>query len=197
MTKLCSISGCGKPHNAKGYCGAHYWRLRKHGDPMGGRTPEGEGLRFIHEVALHHTGEECLTWPLGKNNKGYGSVWVDGKNVIVSRYVCELAHGEPPTTEHQAAHSCGKGHLGCIAPGHLDWKTNAGNQADRLEHGTHNRGERNYGAKLTEPEAREILAMKGKETQLTLAERFGVDQSSISLIHAGRSWAWLSEGNVI
>jgi hypothetical protein len=35
MTKLCSIEGCGNPHNASGWCGMHYQRFKRHGDPLG------------------------------------------------------------------------------------------------------------------------------------------------------------------
>jgi hypothetical protein len=151
-------------------------------------------LRFVREVALLHTGNECLTWPFGKNNKGYGKIWVDGKKAIVSRYVCELAHGAPPTPEHEAAHCCGKGHEACISPIHLVWKTPVDNQADRVVHDTHRRGERYANAKLTEAEVRLILSLKGAEPQCKLAERFGISRQLVGLIHAGRRWAWLSIG---
>ncbi|NNU70409.1 hypothetical protein G9X67_34730 [Rhizobium sp. WYCCWR 11152] len=156
-------------------------------------TKHGEPIRFILEVALLHTGDECLIWPFGKNSHGYGKVWIDGKKAIASRYICELVNGPPPTTEHQAGHSCGKGHLGCISPIHLKWKTPAENQADRLEHGTHSRGERNGRVKITEPEAREILALKGVVPPSKLAERFCVAIPTIGNIHSGHTWAWLSE----
>jgi hypothetical protein len=148
--RLCSIPDCGKPHKGQGYCKLHYARLCRHGDPFGGRTPNGEPLRFINEVAMTHTGGECLTWPYANKGSGYGNLWIDGKVVVVSRYICELAHGAPPTPEHEAAHNCGKGHDACIAPGHLEWKTPAENQADRLIHGTHSRGKRCGKAKLEE-----------------------------------------------
>lgn len=148
---------------------------------------------FINEVVLIHTSDECLIWPFGKSSGGYGKIWINGRYVIASRYVCELAHGAPPTVEHEAAHSCGRGHEACISPVHLDWKTHTENMADRLEHGTHSRGERNGRAKITEPEAREILALKGIEPPNKLAEKFGVSRPTIAHIHAGRSWAWLSE----
>lgn len=148
-------------------------------------------MRFIQEVAMRHTGEECLTWPFGTFGGGYGAVKVDGKKVPAHRYVCELLHGAPPTPEHEAAHSCGKGHEACIAPGHLDWKTPSENAADKLIHGTHSRGERQVTAKLAEADAREILALKGIESQRSMAARFGVSNGAIANIHAGFSWAWL------
>lgn len=191
----CSIPECGKPHVARGYCQNHYSRLRKHGDPLAGRTPNGEPLRFIHEVALLHTGDECLTWPYCKMGNGYPQIRVGGKPLIVSRYVCELAHGAPPTLDHDAAHSCGKGHEACIAPGHVSWKTRAENNADKLDHGTHNRGERSPVAKLTEAEAREIINLKGIVSQSKLAKRFGVSRGAVACIHQELSWAWMLDDN--
>ena len=34
LLKTCSIKGCHKQHNAKGFCSKHYSRYRKHGDPF-------------------------------------------------------------------------------------------------------------------------------------------------------------------
>ncbi len=192
-SRICSVPACDKPHYSKGYCSSHYQRFCRYGDPLGGVTSPGEPLRFINEVALHHAGGECLIWPFGKNRDGYGNFWVDGKHVGAHRYICELVHGAPPTPKHEAAHSCGRGHEACISPIHLDWKTRTNNQADRLEHGTHNRGELSGKAKLTEADVREILALKGIEKQRDLAKRFGVSSGAIAGIHHGRRWAWLSE----
>jgi hypothetical protein len=150
-------------------------------------------MRWIHGFALHHDSDECLIWPFCKSSKGYGRIWNAGKEVVVSRYVCELVHGSPPTPEHEAAHSCGNGDEGCVSPSHLSWKTSAGNAADKLSHGTHIRGERHASAKLTENEALAIMALKGADTQRNLAERFGVSRQAISKIHTGHNWAWLQE----
>jgi hypothetical protein len=169
----------------------------RHGDPLGGRVPYGEPMRWIHEVALLHTAEGCLPWPFGKSANGYGVVKVGGETVLVHRYVCELAHGAAPTPGHEAAHSCGKGHEGCTAPGHLEWKTPTQNQADRLEHGTHSRGERSARAKLTEDDVRIIISLKGAETRVSLAARFGVSQQAIYRIQIGRTWAWLTGANML
>jgi hypothetical protein len=188
---ICSIPNCGNPHLAKGYCDAHYRRLRRHGDPLAGRTTPGEPLRFIHEVAILHTGDDCLTWPFSDDGHGYGCLKIKGKTVRVSRYICTLVRGTPPTAGHEAAHNCGKGHLGCITPGHLEWKTSVENKADKLIHDTHNRGERHGKAKLTDANALQIMAMKGVESQYELAKRFGVSQKTVSEIHHGRRWSWL------
>ncbi|OWV83020.1 hypothetical protein ATY75_26840 [Rhizobium sp. N122] len=149
-------------------------------------------MRFINEVALSHKGDDCVPWPFGRNADGYGKLWLKDKMLYAHRYICELAHGAPPTEKHEAAHSCGRGKDGCINPNHLEWKTRVANQADRLEHGTHNRGGRSWKAQLSEEQAREILSFKGKEPQRTLAERFGVSRQTVSNIHNGHVWAWLT-----
>lgn len=41
-TRICSIDGCGKRHEAKGLCDPHYKRLLRHGDAMLGRKRVGE-----------------------------------------------------------------------------------------------------------------------------------------------------------
>jgi hypothetical protein len=82
------------------------------------------------------------------------------------------AHGEPPTARHEAAHSCGKGHLGCVHPGHLSWKTRNENRADMVRHGMLPRGTIVSTNKLTEDQVREIRSRMGSETGMALAAEF-------------------------
>lgn len=188
---ICSIPGCYKKTEAKGLCSAHYTRLRRHGDPLAGRTVVGEPAKFLQEVVLKFRGNDCLQWPYGRDRKGYGLIYIDGHHCIASRIVCEAVEGPPPTDRHQAAHSCGNGHLGCVNPNHLSWKTPADNQADRLAHDTHNRGERHGISKLTEADVRTIRRLKGSIPQRKIASIFGVCQMQISNIHSGKAWGWL------
>jgi hypothetical protein len=199
MDKPCTIDLCDNPAHGRGYCNKHWLRWWRNGDPLRASksresvTSRGEPMRWVHEVALRHIGDECLTWPFNRSGSVYGQIKVDGKKIPASRYVCTLVNGAPPTPGHYACHSCGKGHEGCVAPGHLNWKTPKENQADRLQHGTHTRGERNANAKITDDEARMILALKGAVPQMELAARFRVARRTIGDIHARRKWVWLSE----
>lgn len=35
-SRICVVDGCGKPHEARGYCQGHYVRWKTHGDPLHG-----------------------------------------------------------------------------------------------------------------------------------------------------------------
>ena len=191
---LCSIPGCDKPVRVKsrGWCNAHWLRWSRYGDPVAGGVMRDTAYRYLRDVVLpYNDKDECLFWPFNKTSDGYGRIGIGGERVAVHRHVCEEVDGPPPTEKHEAAHSCGNGHLACVNPHHLSWKTRAENFADKLSHGTHNRGERNGYAKLTEEVVREIKALKGKMSQRDIARRFGASQQQVSKIQRGDSWSWL------
>ena len=188
--KVCSIPNCGKPHLARGWCNAHYLRFKRHNDPLSGRTPDGEAELWLIDVALPFSGNECLLWPFGHNGNGYGKIYRNGRKEYTHRIVCEAINGAPPTKKHEASHFCGNGHLGCCSPKHIRWATKAQNEADKLSHGTHNRGEQHGMSKLTEAKVIEIMAMRGSMSQREIGERFGVSQQNISMICRRKRWAY-------
>lgn len=183
------MDGCDRQHAANGYCKVHYLRWKRHGDPLAGRYTHPVSRIEWLENHKDFSGDECLIWPYSRNHNGYGSVALpDGTNTMANRLMCEMGHGEPPTREHQSAHSCGNGHLGCVNPRHLRWATVKENMADCVEHGTVPQGERNGHAKLTEDDVREIKRLRGIVTQRELAKRFGVGHANIAQIQRGFSW---------
>lgn len=187
--RYCSIEGCDRPIKGHGWCGTHYARWRRNGSPEL-RIPYREPGKFFREVVTLYEGNDCLIWPFARNLKGYGQVSYDGRQQLVSRLVCEQEHGAPPTPNHQAAHSCGNGHSGCVAKRHLSWKTSKENHHDQLLHGTRLFGERRA-TKLTEDQVRHIkeFARQKRESQRQIAERFGVSKRTIQFIIHGEMWA--------
>lgn len=183
--RTCSMEGCERAHRARGFCDAHLQRYYRSGDPKGsGKAVWGEGLKWI-EGHKDYAEQGCLIWPFGRG--GYPAVYVNGKKVWAHRYMCELAHGAPPSDRHEAAHSCGRGNFGCIAPLHLRWATPEQNSADKRLHGTSNQGARNPMAKLDEQKVREIRAATGKHKDI--AKAFGIARGTVGDIKAKKRWA--------
>ena len=152
-------------------------------------TEQGKVKRFFDNFVVPYSGDHCLIWPFAKARNGYGVIGHKGRNAMTHRLACEKRHGPPPTTTHQAAHSCGNGHLGCVNPNHLSWKTPKENTADKVVHGTQLRGEGVKQAVLKPDQVAEIIAMRGVVTQSDLAERYGVKREAISKIQLGKRWA--------
>ncbi len=141
---------------------------------------------------VDHQGGECLRWPFATDARGYGRLHFDGNSRGAHRVMCLLTHGDPPSPEHEAAHTCGRGHEGCVNPKHLRWATKGENQRDRLQHGTSPRGTGNGTNRLSEADVTEIrrrLALGVPQT--TLAAEYGVTNHAVSAISRGKTWAWL------
>jgi hypothetical protein len=124
-------------------------------------------------------------WPLAKNDNGHGHFGFEGKVYRAHRYMCELAHGLPPSSDLEAAHSCGNGHLGCVNPNHLSWKTRSGNQQDRVAMGRTFQGPRH---KLTVDQVAEIRALEGQVTNTALAKRFNVSRGAVRMVLLRQTW---------
>lgn len=146
-----------------------------------------EKTEFL-EKAIASDQDECLLWPFRRNNKGRGNIFLDGKYRNVNRIVCERRQGKPPTPSHEAAHSCGNGHIGCCNGKHLRWATSKQNKADMAHHGTRLVGEKNGIAKLTPDVVREIRASKSRGDGCKLARRFNVSEATISRVRRGHIW---------
>lgn len=187
---ICSVCGCDKPVIARGWCDAHYRRWRRHGDPTAGRVAHGAPAKWLEEH-VGFGGDECLRWPYGCGDDGYGRVAQDGSWPRASRIMCIMAHGEPPSPTHHACHSCGKGHEACVNPRHLYWGTPIENAADRVRHGTHLKGEDCASAKLTVDQVREIRRLSLSLPQREVADRFGISKQRVSKIVRREQWGWL------
>lgn len=187
-SRLCSISDCGKTVKNCGLCNAHYKRLLRHGDPLAGRTSKGEPHRFLNDVVIPYQGDECILWPFSKTPSGYGQIRIDGSSAVVSRVVCEIAHGKPNANTDEAAHECNNGHLGCVTKGHLSWKTRTENEADKIANGTSNRGERCGASKITAKDVTAIRLLLGTMPQKDIATMFGVSRPHITAIKKRTVW---------
>lgn len=192
QTPICSVDGCNKPARARGWCDAHYQRYRRFRDPLSARPLREHGVpaNWLRDHAASPQ-TSCILWPFGRNGEGYGTVDLGAGSVLAHRAMCEMVNGPAPTPQHHAAHSCGNGKNGCVNPNHIRWATAAENEADKIDHGRTNRGERCGTAKLTAEDVHFIRRMRGRATLSELSALFGTTTSNISQIWNRKSWAWL------
>jgi hypothetical protein len=182
---ICSVQGCGLPVKQNGWCNKHYQRWYAHGDPLKTKTaPTGEPLKYL-KMHRNHDSDECVIWPYGKNELGYGLVQYQGKRRKAHQLMCEWTRGPKPEGQG-ALHSCGNGHFGCINPRHISWGSQKQNMQDAEAHGTIAREMRLPHTVLTDDDVRYIKSMQYKIKAQELADRFGVLRPHIYAIQNGR-----------
>jgi hypothetical protein len=167
--------------------------LKRNGHPLAGRRGASPGapLRWIVENASYD-GDDCLPWPFEIGRYGYGTIKHEGKRRPASRVMCIVAHGAPPTPEHEASHSCGNGNKACMTPKHLFWDTKLDNIREAVARGVNPRGEKSHWATLTENDVLEIRRLgKTGMLQREIAALFGVHRPAVSRILNGKRWGWL------
>jgi transcriptional regulator with XRE-family HTH domain len=162
---------------------------------VGPNKGQGKAYKWLLAHVSYPHEDWCLVWPYARDKHGRGMLGYDGKQHWAHRFMCRLAHGDPPTPEHTAAHTCGKGHDGCINPHHLAWKTQAENLSDCRDHGTIARHHGGNRRKLLPEQIKAIREARGFQTQGQLAAKFGVSEGTISDIWHGRIYKGLSKIN--
>jgi hypothetical protein len=185
----CQVEGCEKAHYGHGFCGKHWKRWKAWGDPLGGSTGWGEARQWIENVLSADAGD-CIVYPFSRDQSGYGHAHIDGKYVGVHAYVLKRTQGHKPTPAHEACHTCGNGHLGCVHPKHLYWGTRSQNIADAIAAGTWNHpvrfGEAASAAKYSDEQISEVRRLRaGGMTQVAISKVTSISQAHVSRILAG------------
>jgi hypothetical protein len=157
--------------------------------PKTERVARNRGKGAAIQWLCEHVGyneKRCLFWPFSKNGGYPNLVGHLGKVYKPARLMCLLAHGAPPSDQHQACHTCGRGNKGCINPLHLTWRTRTEARLHEVSIGLrkHNRQ-----GKITHEAAEEIRSSKGVRTAAELAKTFGLSPNRIVEIWKGRAYA--------
>jgi hypothetical protein len=145
---------------------------------------KGAAIRWLCEHVTF-AGKEFLFWPFAKDRGHVGCVGYLGQIYKASRLMCALAHGAPPSDQHEASYTCGQSHKGCINPQHLAWKTQSENQRDQI-----NQGRKFYGrqGKITFAQAAEIRAIGHTRLLKDVAREYGISPQRVSGILNGHGF---------
>lgn len=159
MTRtVCGFDGCGRPHNARGFCRAHYHQLIRGRAvaelvPVAARLPRGATVAERLAFRSSPGAGGCLVFEGARNADGYGLLGVDNVARLAHRLAYECAFGPIPEGA-VVRHSCDV--PACINPEHLDVGVVRDNVADSIERDRFARGENVGTHKLTDAECDEI-----------------------------------------
>jgi len=145
------------------------------------RVKGGQGAR---------AGKYLTPWRNVQNQYLCVHLWRDNraKSIPVHRLVAFAFHGNPPSTKHVVAHCDGSRDNN--RAWNLRWATQKENITDTFRHGTHNRGQRNGKARLSEESVLSIFSMaEAGHTQKAISQHFGVSRQLIGDVLNGRRWS--------
>ena len=124
------------------------------------------------------------------SNYGYYTVAIGyGRTTTVHRLLAEAFLGEPQEGQTEVAHNDGCRTNNALS--NLRWASRKENQQDRFAHGTHAKGENNYGAAFCNDEVKKIRERLSVEkiSNVALAKELGVSHETIRSIRLNRTYS--------
>lgn len=133
--------------------------------------------------------DECWNFT-GCKSHGYGAINVRGKRQFAHRLAWIYTYGPIPEGMF-VCHKCDN--PACCNPNHLFLGTQDDNMRDASEKLRCHIGEKNYNAKLTEEQVKQIVQLANENmTRKELGQRFGVSRQTINSIINGHDWKYLN-----
>lgn len=129
----------------------------------------------------------CWIWISACTNKGYGHMWVAGRWYEKAHRLSYLLHKGAIPSQQRVCHRCDNPH--CVNPDHLWLGTQMQNINDAMAKGRFRNGtswgENNGSSKLSSDDVKAIrLHPRFYGSGKLLAEKFGVRESTISMIRS-------------
>lgn len=134
--------------------------------------------------------DECWPWTGPRHPSGYGVMKYKGSTLWAHRMAWAAATRRIFPKANKArdlcvCHRCDNPI--CVNPAHLWLGTKSDNAKDRHQKGRDPLGERNGNRALSLEDVRSIR--RSEDNTLTLAQRYGVDKSTIWRVRTKRMWA--------
>lgn len=181
-------------------CGIEFW-LMKCQEPGGSATEKKYCSRkccppkaFTAEQRISafwakvQKGDGCWTWQGAVTSKwGYGCTLWKGRVLGAHKVAWLITNGDPGAL--CVLHKCDN--RVCVNPSHLFLGTKKDNSVDCKAKDRHARGERTNRTKITETQAREILALKGSIAASEVCKSYNLSPSMVWSIWGRRSWKHL------
>ena len=121
LKSQCSIDGCSRPVDSRGWCGLHYARWHRHGCP---ETKKYHKSKDLIDQAISSETNDCIDWAGAKIPSGYGHCRFNGRTIGAHRAVLIVKTNQDPD-DKDAAHICHN--KGCVNPRHLRWLSHSEN----------------------------------------------------------------------
>lgn len=123
----------------------------------------------------------CWLWLGAIGSHGYGAIGKRGDVRLAHRLSWEI-HNGPITDGLHVLHRCDN--RACVNPAHLFLGTHADNNRDAAAKGRRPKGDKHWNCKV--PHSSVQMIIESDLPQSYWAKKFGVNQSTISLIRSGK-----------
>lgn len=198
VTQVCSLDGCSRPRIGRGYCGKHYQRWRKYGDPMKTQICRSDDedfeARFWEQANPTADVTKCWLWGGAINESGYGKMCLKrpysylqgvGRTVMTHRLAYAMYYKNDPG-ELVVRHRCDTPQ--CINPHHLILGTVADNNADKKQRGGYFKGGHLKRVYLDENQVRTVRRrVEAGDSRRKIAREMSTSHKVISNIATGKT----------
>ena len=192
--KQCDAPGCTEPFYGRGYCKAHYHRLRRFGtieEPFSTTYKNASLEEKLRLGAPPGRPEECWEWQRSLTSRGYPRTSHRGVRTIMVHRLAYEVHKGPVPPGISVCHKCDNPK--CVNPNHLFLGTVTDNQRDKFWKGRHPHCGTHGRARMTDDEARMVRATaKCPDDYRRFARQFGVGYGTIYNLVRGNSWKRLT-----
>jgi hypothetical protein len=120
---MCIVAGCDRPLFAAGFCGPHYKRKWRYGDPEAGAPFRNVDPLTRMRDLWQEDESGCWLWTGCVDRIGYGTVWWNGTQRAHRAVYLLSGRTIPEGTELD--HLCNRRH--CVNPDHLEPVTHSEN----------------------------------------------------------------------